>query len=149
MTYSSARAASTSSTSFVYRLLPILDAAVGTAAYGIQIVTGLIGGRARWRTRPWMATAYVLTVLTLGVASVLLVIGRPVALGAWCTLCLASAIIAVALVGPALDELLAVLPYVNRAGIEGRPAWRLLCGLEEPQASPATVARQRARVLGR
>lgn len=135
--------------SFIVQMLPIPDALVGVAGYGAEVLTGLIGGRARWRTRPWMVAAYVLVVWLMAGTSVLLLIVQPVFVGAWCTMCIASAVVSIVLVGPTLGELLATLQYLNRAAIEGRPAWRLFWGLEQEQPSPATMARQAARVLGR
>src|SRR5574338_1544499 len=41
-------------TSGVSRALPVPDAALGAAGYLLDAVTGLVGGRARWRSRPWM-----------------------------------------------------------------------------------------------
>ncbi|MGH7277105.1 MAG: vitamin K epoxide reductase family protein [Candidatus Rokuibacteriota bacterium] len=113
-------------TSSVSRILPIPDAALGALGYLADAVTGVIGGRARWRTMPWIVVVFGIAVGPLGAVSVLLVILQPVLLGAWCTLCLASAVISVAMIGPAADELLASLQFLRSESRHGRSAWRAL-----------------------
>jgi hypothetical protein len=65
----------------------------------------------------------------LGAVSVLLVILQPVLFDAWCTLCLASAVISVLMIGPAMDEVLASLQHLVRQARRGRSAWRVFWGL--------------------
>ena len=73
-------------------------------------------------------------------SSILLVILQPVLFDAWCTLCLASAAISLAMIGPAMDEVLASLQHVRRAGTEGRSRWRAFWGLGDPDGSAERVA---------
>lgn len=96
------------------RVLPIPDAALGAFGYLLDAITGVIGGRERWRTRPWVVILFGIAVGPLGLVSVLLVIAQPVMYDAFCTLCLASAVISVVMIGPALDEVLASLQYMKR-----------------------------------
>jgi uncharacterized membrane protein len=110
--------------SWVSNVLPVPDAALGAAGYLLDAVTGAVGGRARWRTMPWMVVLFGLAVGPLGAVSVLLVILQPVLFDAWCTLCLASAIISVAMIGPALDEVLASLQHLVRVHRAGGDVWR-------------------------
>ncbi len=117
--------------SSVSRVLPVPDAALGAFGYLLDAVTGVIGGRRRWRTMPWMVIVFGLAVGPLGAVSVLLVILQPVLLGAWCTLCLASAVISILMIGPAMDEVLAALQHVRRQSLLGRSAWRTFWGLQE------------------
>jgi uncharacterized membrane protein len=72
--------------SFLSKLLPIPDAALGAFAYALDAVAGAIGGTQRWRTMPWMVLLFGLAVGPLGIVSVLLIISQPVLLGAWCTM---------------------------------------------------------------
>lgn len=116
--------------SSVSHILPIPDAALGAFGYLVDAVTGAIGGRARWRTMPWIVVVFGLAVGPLGAISILLVILQPVMFDAFCTLCLASAVISVLMIGPAMDELLASLQYLGRARREGRSTWRAFWGLE-------------------
>lgn len=114
--------------SFLSRLLPIPDAALGAAAYLLDVVTGLIGGRKRWRTMPWMVLLFGLAVGPLGLVSVLLVIAQPVALNAWCTLCLISAFVSLVIIGPAMDEVLASLQYLRHSYERRESLWSTFWG---------------------
>ena len=110
--------------SFLSRLLPVPDAALGAFAYALDAVAGAIGGRQRWRTMPWIVVLFGLAVGPLGLVSVLLVIAQPVILDAWCTLCLVSAIISVVMIGPAMDEVLASLQFLRRISSRDLSVWR-------------------------
>jgi hypothetical protein len=128
--------------SSIAHLLPIPDAAVGAAGYATEAVLDLIGGDARWRTRPCAAIAFTLLACCFWTGSILLSIFQPVLFGAWCTLCLASASISILILGPAIDELLASLQHLKRQRASGRSVWRAFWGLDpEPadgHAQPAT-----------
>jgi uncharacterized membrane protein len=113
-------------TSSVSRILPIPDAALGALGYLADAVAGAIGGRGRWRTMPWIVVVFGIAVGPLGAVSVLLVILQPVLLDAWCTLCLASAVVSVVMIGPAMDELLASLQLLRSESARGGSAWRAL-----------------------
>ncbi|HXH81353.1 MAG TPA: vitamin K epoxide reductase family protein [Candidatus Tectomicrobia bacterium] len=112
----------------VSRILPIPDAALGAFGYLADAVTALVGGRDRWRTMPWIVVLFGVAVGPLGAVSVLLVILQPVLLGAWCTLCLASAVVSVAMIGPALDEVLASVQHLRRVQRSGGSLWRAFWG---------------------
>ena len=114
----------------ISHILPIPDAALGAFGYLLDAVTGAIGGTKRWRTMPWIVVLFGLAVGPLGVVSILLVVSQPVLLGAWCTLCLASAIVSVVMIGPAMDEMLASLQHLRRAKDSGRSVWRTFWGLD-------------------
>lgn len=105
--------------SSVSHLLPIPDAALGAAGYLLDAVTGVVGGRDRWRTMPWLVIVFGIAVGPLGVASVVLVILQPVLFDAFCTLCLGSAVISLVMIGPAMDEVLASLQHIRSVAAEG------------------------------
>jgi len=115
--------------SWVSRLLPISDAALGALSYLLDAVAGVIGGRRRWRTMPWMVVLFGVLVGPLGAVSVLLVILQPVLFNAWCTLCLFTAVLSVLMIGPAMDEVLASLQHLKREKARGESAWRVFWGL--------------------
>lgn len=115
----------------VSHVLPIPDAALGAFGYLLDAVTGVIGGRERWRKMPWIVIVFGLAVGPLGGVSILLVVLQPVLLDAWCTLCLASAVISVVMIPPAMDEMLASLQYVRRRRDEGRSTWKVFWGRDE------------------
>ncbi len=125
--------------SSVSRVLPLPDAALGAFGYLLDAATGVVGGRARWRTMPWIVIIFGLAVGPLGAVSILLVIFQPVLFDAWCTLCLASAIVSLIMIGPAMDELLAALQVLKRARRDRRSTWRAFWGLEDHQLPPVTA----------
>jgi uncharacterized membrane protein len=105
--------------SSISHILPIPDAALGAFGYLLDAVTGVVGSRVRWRTMPWIVIVFGLAVGPLGAMSILLVIFQPVLFDAWCTLCLASALISVLMIGPAVDEILASLQHLKRLKLQG------------------------------
>jgi nucleoside-diphosphate-sugar epimerase/uncharacterized membrane protein len=109
-------------------VLPVPDAVLGAVGYLLDAVTGAIGGQNRWRTMPWMVILFGLAVGPLAAVSVFLVIAQPVLLQHWCSLCLISAVIALVMVGPAMDEVLASLQYLKRESLAGRSVWQAFWG---------------------
>ena len=115
--------------SFISRILPVPDAALGALGYLADAISGIIGGRRRWRTMPWMVLVFGLAVGPLGLASIVLVIMQPTVFGAWCTLCLVSAAISLAMIYPAIDEVSASLQYMKREKHAGRSLWSAFWGM--------------------
>ena len=115
-------------TSPVSNLLPIPDAALGALGYLLDAVTGIIGGKRRWRTMPWIVILFGLAVGPLGAISIALVIIQPVVFNAWCFLCLVTAVISIVMIGPALDETLASMQYLRRIHDAGGSWWGAFIG---------------------
>ncbi len=115
-------------TSKLSGVLPIPDAALGAIGYLADAVTGAIGGTRRWKTMPWIVILFGIAVGPLGIVSIALVMSQPLVVGAWCTLCLASAVISVVMIGPATDEMLASLQYVKRQSDLGHSKWKTFWG---------------------
>ncbi len=113
----------------ISHVLPIPDAALGAFGYLIDAVTGIIGGTYRWRKMPWIVIVFGLAVGPLGFISVMLVVFQPVLFSAWCALCLGSAIISIAMIGPAMDEMLASLQYIQRVKKSGGNTWKAFWGV--------------------
>ena len=111
------------------RVLPVSDAALGAFGYLLDAVAGVIGGRSRWRTMPWIVLLFGVFVGPLGAVSLLLVVLQPVLYDSWCTLCLTTAAISIIMIGPAMDEVLASLQHLKREKDHGRSLWRALWGL--------------------
>ncbi|HZK51462.1 MAG TPA: vitamin K epoxide reductase family protein, partial [Actinomycetota bacterium] len=107
----------------VSHILPIPDAALGAFGYLLDAVTGAIGRQDRWRSMPWIVIVFGLAVGPLGAISILLVILQPVMFDAFCTLCLASALISVLMIAPAMDEVLASLQYLKKQKLLGTSVW--------------------------
>lgn len=117
-------------TSKTSRLLPIPDGVLGALSYVADAVTGVIGGTRRWRSMPWIVIVFGIAVGPLGAISILLVILQPVLYDSFCTLCLASAVISMAMIGPAVDEVLASLQFLKRRRTAGRSVWKAFWGTD-------------------
>jgi vitamin K epoxide reductase family protein/SPW repeat-containing protein len=103
---------------------PVSDAGLGAVSYMLEALSGFMGGRNRWRTMPWMVLMFGVLVVPLGVVSIVLVILQPLAVGAWCTLCLVTASAMLIMIGPAIDEVVAMGQFLLGARREGQPLWR-------------------------
>lgn len=133
----------------VSKMFPISDAGLGAVAYMIEALSGFMGGRDRWRTMPWMVAMFGFLVVPLGVVSIVLVMLQPVAVGAWCTLCLVTAAAMLLMISPALDEVVAMIQFLTRARREGQPLWRtfwlggtLRDATPKPEAKPESDRRR-------
>jgi hypothetical protein len=60
----------------VSKAWPISDAGLGAVSYMLEALSGLMGGRNRWRTMPWMVLMFGVLVVPLGIVSIVLVILR-------------------------------------------------------------------------
>jgi hypothetical protein len=109
---------------------PVPDAALGATAYLAEIFLSLIGGEDRWRSAPWTVLALGFVIACGAVVSMALVIIQPVVVGAWCTLCLASAAVSFAIFFFGYKEPLAGLMYLMHVRDSGGSAWRALWGLK-------------------
>jgi hypothetical protein len=121
---------------WVSQVLPVPDAFLGALGYIGDALAGVIGGRARWRTMPWIVLIFALLVGPFGVVSIMLVVFQPVLFHAWCFLCLCSAVVSVSMIGPAMDESLASLQHLHRVKARGGSLWRAFWGLD-PAAEEA------------
>jgi len=104
---------------------PISDAGLGAVSYMLEALSGLMGGKNRWRTMPWMVVMFGVLVVPLGVVSIVLVILQPVAVGAWCMLCLVTAAAMLIMIAPAVDEVVAMGQFLLGAKREGKPFWHM------------------------
>lgn len=111
-------------TSEVSKMWPISDAGLGAAAYTFEMLMAWMGGKTRWRTMPWMVTFFFILVVPLGVTSIVLVVLQPVAVGYWCMLCLATALIMLVMIPFTVDEVVAMGQFLKQSKREGKPFWR-------------------------
>ena len=114
----------------VLTFLGFPDAALGALAYGTEIVLLSIGGVERWRTMPWTVLALGIVILSGAIVSILLILMQAFLVDAWCTLCLASAAISLAIFGLGYDEPLAGIKYLKQVRASGGSPWRALWGME-------------------
>jgi uncharacterized membrane protein len=99
--------------SSIAHLLPIPDAALGATAYLLDAILDFAGGRTRWRTAPWLVVAFGVVAFLLGITGILLVVLQPTLFGAFCTLCLASALCSVLTAAFAATEVIAAVRHIG------------------------------------
>lgn len=124
-----------------FERFPVGDAALGAFGYFMDAATGVIGGTKRWRTMPWIVVVFGIFVGPFGVLSIMLVVMQPVLYSAFCTLCLVSAVISLAMIGPAVDEILASAQYLRDVRDDGGSAWWAFWGREHTFSDAEAVAR--------
>ncbi len=116
-------------TSSVSEAFPVPDAALGTYFYMLEILTGIIGSRARWRTMPWLVLLFGLMIVPLGIVSIAFIIIQPIMIGTWSTLTLIGAAAMLIQIPYSVDELAATLSFINRRRKAGRSViWVTLFG---------------------
>jgi len=109
----------------------IPDAAFGAIAYLGDAVFGLAGSTRRWQYRPWMVLIFGIDVIPLGIVSAVLVLMQGAVVGAWCFLCLVTAVISLVLVWLAYDEIWSCLLFLHRVWRRSRSVavlWQVLWG---------------------
>ena len=104
---------------------PISDAALGSLAYTFEFLMGFMGSPSRWRTMPWMVFFFGILVVPLGLVSIFLVISQPLSVGAWCTICLVTAIIMLPMIPIELDEVIAMGQHMVQAKKRGDSMWKV------------------------
>ncbi len=113
-------------TSWVSTALPVSDAAMGGYTYLLEILTGLVGSRRRWRTAPWLVLLFGLMIVPLGITTILFIVIQPVVLGTWSTLALVGGAAVLIQIPYSLDELLATAQFLRRRVRAGQPWLRVL-----------------------
>ena len=113
-------------TSSVSQAWPVPDAAVGAYTYALEILTGVVGGRARWRTMPWLVLLFGLMIVPLGIVSISFIIIQPIVIGTWSTLALIGAAAMLIQIPYSVDELAASLSFLNRRRKAGKSVLRVL-----------------------
>lgn len=120
----------------------IPDAALGAIGYFSEVVLSLAGSTRRWQYRPWMVILFGFDVIPLGIVSVILVILQGTIVGSWCFLCLVTAVISLALIYYAYDEVWSCLKYLHRVWQNTRSAkivWNTFWGVASDEANQAAI----------
>lgn len=133
----------------VSKAWPVSDAGLGAASYLIEALSGFMGARNRWRTMPWMVVMFAVLVVPLGIVSLVLVMLQPIAVGAWCALCLVTALAMLIMVSPALDEVIAMAQFLAAARREGQPVWTVFWTGGTLQQGAATAEPSHAAIRPR
>ncbi|NMG15339.1 SPW repeat domain-containing protein [Aromatoleum bremense] len=113
-------------TSSVSEAWPVSDAGLGGAVYVLEIVTGIIGDKRRWRTLPWLVLLFGVLIVPLGAVSIFFIIIQPVVIGTWCTLCLVAAAAMLLQIPYSFDEILATLQFLKERRRQGKWLWHVL-----------------------
>ncbi len=125
------------------RWIGLPDAALGAIAYLGDLIFGLAGSTRRWQYRPWMVLLFGLDVIPLGLVSVVLVVLQGTAVGAWCFLCLVTAVISIALIVLSYDEVWSSILYLRRVWQRTRKlsvVWNTFWGRPSRAAEDAALA---------
>jgi nucleoside-diphosphate-sugar epimerase len=113
-------------TSEVSEAWPVADAGLGATVYVMEIITGLIGGKRRWRTMPWVVLLFGILIVPLGGVSIFFIIIQPIVIGTWCTLCLIAAAAMLLQIPYSFDEILATLQFLKDRRKKGKSLWHVL-----------------------
>ncbi len=111
-------------TSHVSKLFPIPDAGLGAFVYTLEVLMGWQGDSKRWHTMPWMVLTFGFFVVPAGLVSILLIILQPVAVGAWCSWCLATAACMLIMILFTTSEVVATVQFLLQIRKEGKPFWK-------------------------
>lgn len=111
-------------TSEVSKAWPVADGALGATVYLVEVLMGIMGGRSRWRTMPWMVVLFGIAVVPLGVISIYFIIIQPIVIGTYCTLCLVTALAMLIMIPLSLDEIVAMGQFLVANTRRGQPFWR-------------------------
>jgi hypothetical protein len=125
------------------RWFRIPDAALGALAYLGDLIFGLAGSTRRWQYRPWLVLLFGLDVIPLGIVSAVLVVMQGTVVGAWCFLCLVTAVISLVLVVLAYDEVWSTLLYLKRVWRKThsrRVLWNVFWGRASREADEVALA---------
>ncbi len=96
----------------MWKWFRIPDAIMGALAYLGDIIFGLAGSTRRWQDRPWLVILFGLDVIPLGIVSATLIFMQGAVVGSWCFPCLVTAVISIALVILAYDEVWSCILYL-------------------------------------
>jgi hypothetical protein len=98
------------------------DAILGVFAYLSDVVFALAGSERRWQDRPWLVILFGISVIPVGIVSIILVILQGVVVKFWCFLCLITALISLILIFLAYNEVVSSLIYLQE--IKKRSSWK-------------------------
>jgi hypothetical protein len=124
-------------TSKISRGFPVSDAGLGALCYTLEALLGWQGNSRRWAGMPWLVFAFAFLVIPVGIVSITLIILQPVAVGAWCSWCLATAACMLIMIVLTAGELAAVLQFLKEVRKKGGSAWKVFWNGGKPvQAKP-------------
>jgi uncharacterized membrane protein len=99
--------------SAIARFLPVPDAFLGAIVYFAEAIAAAAGDEHRFRTAPRIVIAYGCISAALALAAIFLLLAQALVVHAWCTLCLCSAVLSLALAALAAPEVVAALRHTH------------------------------------
>ncbi|MBS0653219.1 MAG: vitamin K epoxide reductase family protein [Verrucomicrobia bacterium] len=113
-------------TSKIANDFPVSDAGLGAFVYTMEFLLGWHGGSRRWHTMPWLVFSFGILVVPVGLVSIVLIILQPVAVGAWCSWCLAAAACMLTMILLSGSEIIAAISFIKKAVEQGDSFWKVL-----------------------
>lgn len=96
----------------IIQWIRIPDAFMGVFAYLADIIFALAGSSNRWQDRPWLVIIFGISVIPVGMVSILLVLLQGFVVKSWCFLCLASAVFSLVLIALSYGEVIACCKFL-------------------------------------
>lgn len=119
------------------KAFPVSDAALGGYTYLLEILTGVVGSVARWRTMPWLVILFGLMIAPLGVTSIAFIIIQPILIGTWSIVALLGAAAILVQIPYSLDEMIATIQFLRRRQRAGRNWLVVLFRGDTDEGTPA------------
>lgn len=113
-------------TSKISHEFPISDAGLGALGYSMEVIMGWQGDTRRWHTMPWLVLMFGVFVVPASLVSILLIILQPVAVGAWCGICLIIAVCMLLMILLTMGEVIACLEFLIESKAQGKSLWTTL-----------------------
>lgn len=126
----------------VSHAFPISDAGLGAFGYTLEFLLGWQGDSKRWAKLPWLVCLFGFLVIPVSVITVVLIVLQPLVVGAWCSLCLATAFfmsIMILLTAPELVATLLLLKEAKRKQSFWKTFWH---GMAIEQTTKTKVLKQ-------
>lgn len=114
-------------TSDVSQAFPVADAGLGATAYLLEALLGF-GSTRRWHTMPWFVMFFGILAIPVSCISIVLIILQPTVVGAWCGLCLVTAILMLFIIPLSIDEVCAALQFMKHSRRKGHSWWKTFWG---------------------
>ena len=126
----------------IIKIIHIPDAIVGAFAYFCDVAFALIGSNRRWKERPWIVILFGISVIPVGIVSILLVLAQGLIVKHWCFWCFLTAICSLVLIFLAYDEVSASCTYLQEIKKRGgkKLFWRSFWGYPCAESSDAAEA---------
>jgi hypothetical protein len=130
-------------TSTISRSFPVSDAGLGAVCYTLEFLLGWQGSSQRWSQMPWLVFAFAFLVIPVGIVSVTLIILQPVAVGAWCSWCLATASCMLLMIILTAGELVGVVQFLAEVRQRKGSVWLAFWKGGTPKRDPMVKSMQR------